>query len=107
MIKRIIFSLFLFSIFSGTIYGQRFHAGLIAGISTTQVAGDQLSGFNKAGIIGGGFVVTPIGDKTSLQMEINFIQKGSRKPLQTDNNEFYVMRLSYFEVPVLFKWQIA
>jgi hypothetical protein len=87
---------------------QNFHAGLIAGISTTQVAGDQLSGFNKVGIIAGGFVNAKAGEKTSLQMEILFIQKGSRKPVDTDNNnEFYVMRISYIEVPLLFKWQAA
>ena len=89
-------------------YGQRFKAGLIGGLSTTQVAGDQLSGFNKAGVIAGGFVNNPVSDKSSIQMEIIFIQKGSRKPLQPDkDNEYYVMRLAYFEVPVLFKYQVS
>lgn len=105
--KKIFFVAFFLSNFQ-LLHAQRFHAGMIGGISTTQVAGDQLSGFNKAGVIVGGFVNSPISDKTSLQMEIIFIQKGSRKPVQTDNdNQFYVMRLSYFEVPVLFKWQVA
>ena len=89
-------------------HGQRFKAGLIGGLSTTQVAGDQLSGFNKAGVIAGGFVSNPVSDKSSLQMEILFIQKGSRKPVQPDkDNEYYVMRLAYFEVPVLFKYQVS
>lgn len=89
-------------------YGQRFKAGLIGGLSTTQVAGDQLSGFNKVGVIAGGFVNNPVSDKSSIQMEIIFIQKGSRKPLQPDkDNEHYVMRLAYFEVPVLFKYQVS
>jgi len=85
---------------------QNFHAGITGGLSATQVAGDGLSGFNKAGVIIGGFVNRKLSESTALQMEIIFIQKGSRMPVQPDNdNIFYVMRLSYFEVPLLFKWQ--
>src|SRR5438132_3331012 len=98
---RKLFFTSLFIIFFQLLYAQRFHAGVTGGISTTQVAGDQLSGFNKAGVIAGGFVNSSLSEKTSLQMEIIFIQKGSRKPVETDNdNQYYVMRLSYFEVPV-------
>ena len=107
MLKKNLLLIFFICCFH-LLQAQRFHAGVIGGISTTQVAGDQLSGFNKAGLIAGGFVNTPLADKTSLQMEIIFIQKGSRKPVEPDNNnEFYVMRLSYFEVPLLFKWQMT
>ncbi len=107
MFRKLFFTgLFIFSF--QCLYAQRFHGGLIAGVSTTQVAGDQLSGFNKAGIVAGGFVSTDLKEKTSLEMEIIFIQKGSRRPVDPDNdNQFYVMRLSYFEVPVLFKYQVA
>jgi hypothetical protein len=106
MAKKLFFSC-LFILSSHFLHAQNFHAGVIAGIATTQVAGDQLSGFNKVGVIAGGFVNAKSGEKTALQMEIIFIQKGSRKPLNKDNNEFYVLRVSYFEVPVLFKWQAA
>ncbi len=107
MSKRIFFiCLFTFSV--QLLHAQNFHAGVIGGISTTQVAGDQLSGFNKVGIIAGGFVNKSFGDKIGLQMEIIFIQKGSRKPVDPNNNNaFYVMRVSYFEVPLLLKWQAA
>ena len=105
--KSILLFLCLFFLSGSFLLAQNFHAGLIAGLSTTQVAGDQLSGFNKAGIIAGGFVNGALGEKTGLQMEIIFIQKGSRKPPDPDNNEYYVMRLSYIEVPLLFKWQAA
>ena len=105
MFRKLFFAgLFIFSF--QLLNAQDFHAGLIGGISTTQVAGDNLEGFNKAGLIGGGFVNRSMSEDISLQMEIIFIQKGSRKPIQPDNdNSFYVMRLSYFEVPVLVKWQ--
>ena len=104
--KKIFFiCLFIFS--NQLLHAQNFKAGVIGGIATTQVAGDQLAGFNKVGVIAGGFVNKSFGSKTGVQMEVIFIQKGSRKPINTDNNEFYVMRVSYFEVPVLFKWQAA
>jgi len=102
--KVIFICLFIFSF--QWLHAQDFHAGVIGGISATQVAGDGLSGYNKAGVIVGGFVNRSFSDKTSFQMEILFIQKGSRQPVIPDqNNEFYVMRLSYIEVPLLFKWQ--
>lgn len=102
--KLLLIIVFVFSF--QMLRAQNFHAGVIAGISATQVAGDALSGFNKAGVIAGGFVNRSLSEGTSLQMEIFFIQKGSRMPVQPDNdNKFYVMRLSYFDVPLLFQWQ--
>ena len=104
---RKLYFICLFTFSLQWLYAQNFHAGVIGGISTTQVAGDQLSGFNKAGLIAGCFVNRKLSEKTSLQMEIIFIQKGSRKPLDPNDNTFYAMRLSYFEVPLLLKWQVA
>ncbi len=105
--KRIFF-ICLFTFSMQLLHAQNFNAGVIGGISTTQVAGDQLSGFNKVGIIAGGFVNKAFSDKIGVQMELIFIQKGSRKPVDVNNNnEFYVLRVSYFEVPLLLKWQVA
>jgi hypothetical protein len=84
-----------------------FHGGALAGVSTSQVSGDQLSGFNKAGIYAGAFVNLHITDKWLFQFEIDYIQKGSRKNPKPSRNDFtkYVMNLQYFEVPILFKWE--
>ncbi|MBK5286345.1 MAG: PorT family protein [Bacteroidia bacterium] len=82
---------------------QNFKAGVFLGISSSQVSGDQLAGFNKAGWYGGGFVNTPIGEKTSAQMEISFIGKGSRPTSeQADalpDNPYPT--LNYVEIPIL------
>ena len=107
MIRRIIFfSLISFLFSSGISRAQKFHGGILAGLSTSQVDGDHLSGFNKAGFKGGGLVNRKFGEKIALQFEIEFIQKGSRKPLN-DNNEYYLMRLSYIEVPLLFSYYVG
>jgi len=105
-----IFFIFYF-LLAGASFGQSFKAGLLAGISTSQVDGDHLSGFNKAGVKAGGFVNRKISDKMNLQFEMEFIQKGSRQPLSKDG-VFYLMRLNYIEVPLLLsyapgqKWNI-
>ena len=87
---------------------QKFKAGVFLGISSSQVSGDQLGGFNKPGLYAGGFVNTPLGEKTSAQMEISFIGKGSRPTSeQADANPYNIYpTLNYVEVPVLFIYKV-
>lgn len=91
-------------------YGQNFKGGLILGLSTSQVSGDNLSGFNKAGIILGGFTNKKINKQLSIQFEINYIQKGSRNPdmkstIIENTNSLPHISLHYIEVPLLIKYQ--
>lgn len=105
--QRIFLVLSIF-FFSSPTHAQKFKAGLFLGISSSQVSGDQLSGFNKPGWYGGGFVNTPLGEKTSAQMEISFIGKGSRPTSEQANalpdNRYPT--LNYVEVPVLFIYKV-
>jgi len=97
----LIISIFLYPVLSPA---QNFRAGAFAGISTSQVSGDQLAGFNKAGLYAGGFVNTAMGEKWKVQMEISYIGKGSR-PTDADRefNPYMIYpTLNYAEVPVLF-----
>ncbi len=89
--------------------GQGFRAGVIAGVSATQISGDQLGGFDKAGVIAGGFVSTYLSPKFDVQMEILYFQKGSRKNANPDIEDYtsYLLRLNYFEVPVLAQWKFS
>ena len=57
-------------------YGQNFKAGLIAGISTSQISGDQLGGFNKLGIKLGGSVNHFINSASRGQLALYYIDKG-------------------------------
>lgn len=86
---------------------QRFRSGLKAGIAASQLSGDNLSGFHKAGIIGGALVQRDITEKLSYQFEIIYIQKGSRKAMDPDkgDNTFFLLRLNYVEVPVLLQFR--
>jgi hypothetical protein len=99
------FLLLLFSCVSG-IRAQQFDAGLRFGLCASQVNGDRLSGFNKAGLLGGVYVKRKVAPYFSLGMEMVFIQKGSRKPTD-DFNSFYRLRVHYVEVPVLLYWEVS
>ena len=81
-------------------FSQQFRAFVKAGVVASQVHGDQLSGYNKAGIVGGIGVEHPFSSFLG-RMEILFIQKGSRKNPTNEDPTKYLMRLNYVEVPVL------
>ncbi len=92
--------LLIFTFFTSLVAtGQEFKAGVRFGGDGSQVNGDGLEGFDKAGVLFGAFVKRNFSQKVSGQMEMVFIQKGSRMPTD-DYNQYYLMRLSYIEVPV-------
>ena len=109
MLIRLFLCCFFFFLISVSADAQRFKAGLRAGITGTQISGDQLGGFDKAGIVAGGMVSTTLSQKFDLGFEILYVQKGSRKNADPDNNDFvsYLLRLNYFEVPVLLQWKYS
>jgi Outer membrane protein beta-barrel domain len=101
---------FGFCIFnSSLLYAQSFSGSFFGGLSSSQVAGDRLSGFNKAGIIAGGSVFLPLKNKLGLEMEMQFIQKGSKKPVDANSNDlsYYRMQLNYIEVPLLLHYSYS
>ena len=61
--------------------GQTFKAGLLAGLSGSQIEGDGYGGYNKLGFIAGGFSNVDLNEKWSTQIEIYFINKGSFKEM--------------------------
>jgi len=80
----------------------------MAGVAGTQVAGDSLYGFNKAGIFAGGFVNLQISEHSAFQMELEFFQKGSREnPDSANNYNQYLFRVNYIELPVLYQYIIS
>jgi len=108
MIKKITI-LILCGFFSFSIKAKKFEGGIILGINTSQVGGDDLGGFNKAGILIGVFASRAIYNKISLQMEMNYTQKGSNNPKMNDyKNQNYLKQdisTTYFEVPILLQYE--
>jgi hypothetical protein len=85
---------------------QSFGGGVYAGMTTSQINGDNLGGFNLPGANIGFFTDYKINETSSIQMELAFIQKGARE-LPSDTSNFYKVRLNYFEIPLLyvFRWK--
>ena len=77
---------------------------MILGLSTSQVSGDNLGGFKKAGLLIGGFIDLQLNNVVKGQMEMTFIQKGSNNP-KMNKNSYSDISLSYVEIPVLIKYQ--
>ena len=96
--KRIFFLIILF-IFQFKSSAQEFNAGFLSGLSTTQVSGDNLAGYNKAGLIIGGFVNRDISPSLALQIEMMYIKKGSSNPKV--ENLIAEINLEYIEIPLI------
>ncbi len=94
---------------NGLLKAQTFSAHILAGAATSQVSGDQLAGFNKAGVMAGAGVNARLSKKADLGFEIYYIQKGSLKQSNIDKGDFeyYRLRLNYFEVPLLLKFHLT
>jgi hypothetical protein len=96
-------------VFSLSIYSQDFNGGVLGGINATQVFGDSFSGPNKAGLYLGVFVNRYFSKRSSIQLELDYIQKGSRKNPDASTGDYnsYLLRLNYIELPVLYKYDFA
>jgi len=101
-VQHILFPLFFLWCVVG--YAQVFNAGLKAGVAASQISGDGYSGFNKAGIIVGGFARINLKDRSHFQFEITYTQKGSRRNPKTSegDNDFFLLRLDYIQIPLLY-----
>ena len=123
-IRFLLFSLLLFS-FLPSASAQRFIGGIAAGMNLTQVDGDEVFGYYKAGFNGGPYVKLMLDQKQrfSVTMELLYTQKGAqlsynrlpesimvakgdtafidlRYP-EEDVRFFYNLRTDYLEIPVL------
>ena len=73
------------------VFSQEFKAGLLRDVLATQVDGDRMSGFYKAGFSGGLYVYRDIGKLSRYQAEILYSMKGSKtSPKSTDPNLWQV-----------------
>ena len=106
--RIIFFLLILFFSFSSS-FSQRIQGGIIAGFNGSQVSGDALSGFDKAGITAGALAKTALSEKVDFEIELLYVQKGSRKKIDPDNNDYqeYLLQLNYAEVPLIFKYKFS
>lgn len=84
----------------------RFKGGILIGLNASQIDGDELRGFDKAGLSVGarfGAVITP---KTEVSMDLLYSQRGSQARLTLDNRiPQSKYSLHYVEVPFMFHYK--
>ncbi len=102
MFLRSIIILFVFVFISIGAFSQNFEGGIIVGFATSQFSGDDLGGFHKPGMLFGVYTATPIGKKSMMQFEIEFVQKGSWDP--NGKHSKYKLNLNYVDAPLLLKY---
>lgn len=105
--KKILMLLVLLLILSGA-KGQVFDGGIRAGLTASEVSGDNLSGPARLGWYASTFTSLQINEYSNLMLEIMYIQKGSRSvPAEKNNFYEYKFYLQYVEIPILFQTDIS
>jgi hypothetical protein len=104
---RIVTCFFLAFFIPTLLFSQSFNGGVQAGLAVSQIAGDGMSGYNKAGIQAGFFVNYQLQQKLSVQMELAYIQKGSARAENIETGESqYLRRLNYIELPIILQYHL-
>lgn len=97
MINRCIFFLVLLLV-PAILPAQGLLGGLHLGGNVSQVDGDEIAGFNQAGLSLGGFVVYEFDATRSLQVELLYEQLGSAR------REFLILRTHQMSLPIVFRY---
>lgn len=105
MKKGIVIFILTIILAGSAVIAQDFNGGVLGGLAATEISGDGKWGPNKAGVYAGFFVNRYFSERSSVQMELDFIQKGSREnPDSSNNYNFYLLRLNYLEIPLHYKY---
>lgn len=96
------FLILILSFLSGFLHAQYFDGGIVAGLSASQVDGDNYAGFNKLGITAGGWVSRNISENLAGQLELCYTGKGAYFTDKDASPPIYHKRsLHYIDIPVL------
>lgn len=82
---------------------QRFDGGIALGASATQVDGDDWGGFTKIGLVAGAYIKTDISDNIGFQIDLHYIDKGSKNRKDPDNpgESQFKIKLRYVQMPFM------
>ncbi|MFB6258471.1 MAG: porin family protein [Flavobacteriales bacterium] len=87
---------------------RSFEAGAAAGLNSSQISGDNLSGFHQFGLAGGLFVRRPLSERVGLELQMLYSQKGSRKTPNPKKGDYssYNLRVNYIDMPLLVSYEL-
>ncbi len=88
---------------------QFFGGGLLGGFDVSQVDGDGIGGYNKPGIIAGGYVDYTFTPKITGVLELKYIQKGRVRnaDINNEDTEYFKMALDYIQLPVILNYDFG
>ncbi|MBC7865090.1 MAG: PorT family protein, partial [Bacteroidia bacterium] len=103
-------SVFILSLFLITLNsfsqeeGASFFIRPTIGLVGSQIDGDQLAGYRKAGALAGAMVGRNFTDKFTASFGLLFIQKGARKNANVEAGDYltYRLNINYIDVPFQF-----
>lgn len=104
--KPITFCILLLSLITLNISAQKFDAYATAGGVVSQIDGDRLGGYNKAGVKVGMGVERQITEKWDMCLEIGYIQNG-KGTFNESSNASYKTTLHYLQLPILLQYNAA
>jgi hypothetical protein len=82
-------------------FSQNFEGGIMAGLTASQIDGDNYRGYNKVGMQGGGWVRRMFTYTLGGQMELRYVQKGALKRNTVDDPTYSRTFLHYIDVPLM------
>ena len=85
---------------------QEFRAGIIGGVVATQVDGDRIAGFYKAGFTGGLFVYRDLNKVSRIQGELLYTMKGSRTNSKNTDYSLYQISADYIDISILYIYKV-
>lgn len=84
--KKLLYLLPLLLFAFSTLEAQQFKAGLMGGLTPSQVDGDGMTGYHKIGFTAGAFVKWEQGENMVYRMDIAYTDKGSRQASSKNMN---------------------
>lgn len=87
---------------------QKFEAGFQVGLNTSQITGDNFSGYNQPGLIAGIWTTRALDTKSKIILEMQYLPKGSRKNSKPTDVTFifYRLRLHYIDIPLVYQYKV-
>lgn len=105
MKKIFLFIILCFGIGFG-VKAQEFKAGITAGLVASQVDGDRMGGYYKAGFIGGLYVYRDFGAASRMQAEILYAMKGSRCSPKNTNPDFLQVSTTNVDISLSYIYKV-
>lgn len=102
----LLLSIFLLSL-AAKAQDHRFHLLLVGGANASQVNGDKLAGFDKFGINAGAGIKRGITNKSGIQIEFLYSEKGSKDVVSNSNPiPDTLFQFNYVDIPIVYTYKI-